>query len=85
MGGLWGALATGIFANPAVNSYSGLLYGNAGQFAAQALAAGAAVTYAFVLTFVLAKVVHATVGLRVTEDEEYVGLDIAQHGEKAYA
>jgi Amt family ammonium transporter len=85
MGGLWGALATGIFANPAVNSYSGLLYGNAGQLAAQALAAGAAVIYAFVLTFALAKVVHATVGLRVTEDEEYVGLDISQHGEKAYA
>ncbi len=85
MGGLWGAIATGIFANPAVNSYSGLLYGNVSQFTAQIMAAGAALIYAFVLTFVLAKIVDAVMGLRVTEDEEYVGLDIAQHGEKAYA
>ena len=85
MGGLWGAIATGIFANPAVNSYSGLLYGNVSQFTAQVMAAGAALIYAFVLTFVLAKIVDAVMGLRVTEDEEYVGLDIAQHGEKAYA
>jgi Amt family ammonium transporter len=85
MGGLWGALATGIFANPAVNSYGGLMYGNPGQFASQAIAAGAAVIYAFVLTFVLARAVNAIMGLRVTEEEEYVGLDIAQHGEKAYA
>jgi Amt family ammonium transporter len=85
MGGLWGAIATGIFANPAVNSYSGLLYGNFGQFTTQIMAAGAALIYAFVLTFVLAKAVDAVMGLRVSEDEEYVGLDIAQHGEKAYA
>jgi Amt family ammonium transporter len=85
MGGLWGAIATGIFANPAVNSYSGLLYGNFGQFTTQIVAAGAALIYAFVLTFVLAKAVDAVMGLRVSEDEEYVGLDIAQHGEKAYA
>jgi Amt family ammonium transporter len=85
MGGLWGAIATGIFANPAVNGYSGLLYGNVSQFTAQVMAAGAALIYAFVLTFVLAKIVDAVMGLRVTEDEEYVGLDIAQHGEKAYA
>ncbi len=85
MGGLWGAIATGIFANPAVNSYSGLLYGNFGQFTTQIVAAGAALVYAFVLTFVLAKAVDAIMGLRVSEDEEYVGLDIAQHGEKAYA
>jgi Amt family ammonium transporter len=85
MGGLWGAIATGIFANPAVNGYSGLLYGNFGQFTTQIMAAGAALIYAFTLTFVLAKAVDAVMGLRVSEDEEYVGLDIAQHGEKAYA
>ncbi len=85
MGGLWGAIATGIFANPAVNSYSGLLYGNVNQFTTQIVAAGAAMIYAFVLTYVLAKAVDAVMGLRVSEDEEYVGLDIAQHGEKAYA
>lgn len=85
IGGLWGAIATGIFANPEVNSYAGLLYGNMGQFTAQVVAAVASILHAFVLTYILAKVVDATLGLRVTEDEEYVGLDIAVHGEKAYA
>ncbi len=85
IGGLWGAIATGIFANPEVNGYAGLLYGNMGQFTAQVVAAVASILYAFVLTYILAKVVDATLGLRVTEDEEYVGLDIAVHGEKAYA
>jgi Amt family ammonium transporter len=84
-GGLWGAIATGIFANPAVNSFAGLLYGNPHQLVVQIIAAGAALIYAFVLTYVLAKIVDMTLGLRVTEDEEYVGLDISQHGEKAYA
>lgn len=85
MGGLWGAIATGIFATASVNNYTGLIYGNFHQFTVQIVAAGASVIYAFVMTLVLAKIVDATMGLRVTEDEEYVGLDIAQHGEKAYA
>jgi Amt family ammonium transporter len=85
MGGLWGAIATGIFATSAVNNYTGLIYGNVHQFTVQMLAAGASVIYAFVLTYALAKIVDATMGLRVSEDEEYVGLDISQHGEKAYA
>jgi Amt family ammonium transporter len=85
MGGLWGAVATGIFATASVNSYTGLIYGNFHQFAVQIMAAGASMIYAFAMTFVLAKIVDSVMGLRVTEDEEYVGLDIAQHGEKAYA
>jgi len=85
MGGLWGAIATGIFATAAVNNYTGLLYGNVHQFAVQIMAAGAALVYAFVMTYILARIVDAVMGLRVTEDEEYVGLDISQHGEKAYA
>jgi len=85
MGGLWGAIATGIFAVEAVGGYSGLLQGNVDQFIAQVIGAAAAVVYAFVMTYALAKIVDATMGLRVTEDEEYVGLDISQHGEKAYA
>ena len=85
MGGLWGAIATGIFATSAVNSYTGLLYGNFHQFAVQIMAAGASVAYAFVMTYALARVVDSVMGLRVTEEEEYVGLDISQHGEKAYA
>jgi Amt family ammonium transporter len=83
-GGVWGAIATGIFATLAVNKYSGLLYGNIAQFGAQLLAASIAMAYAFTVTFVLAKVIDRFIGLRVTEEEEYVGLDISQHGEKAY-
>ena len=82
MGGLWGALATGLFASAAVNTYTGLFYGNPGQFVVQAVAALSAVVYAFVVTFILATIVEKTIGLRVTENEEYVGLDISQHGEQ---
>jgi Amt family ammonium transporter len=83
MGGLWGALATGIFASAAVNGASGLLEGNVHQFVAQIVGAGSAVIYAFVVTYILAVIVDKTLGLRVTEEEEYVGLDISQHGERA--
>jgi Amt family ammonium transporter len=82
MGGLWGALATGIFAVAAVNGASGLIEGNVNQFIANAVGAFAALIYAFVVTYVLAVVIDKTIGLRVTEEEEYVGLDISQHGER---
>jgi Amt family ammonium transporter len=82
MGGLWGALATGIFAVAAINGKSGLIEGNMTQFIAQFVGAGAAVIYAFVVTYILAVIVDKTMGLRVTEEEEYVGLDISQHGER---
>ncbi|HUK93001.1 MAG TPA: ammonium transporter [Methanomicrobiales archaeon] len=82
MGGLWGVLATGIFASAAVNSSTGLIYGNVHQFLVQVVAAGAVLVYAFGVSYVLARVIDATIGLRVTENEEYVGLDICQHGEQ---
>ncbi|HPT38226.1 MAG TPA: ammonium transporter, partial [Methanothrix sp.] len=85
MGGLWGAIATGIFATSSVNSFTGLIYGNVHQFTVQIMAACASVVYAFVMTYILARIVDSVMGLRVTEEEEYVGLDISQHGEKAYA
>jgi Amt family ammonium transporter len=81
--GLWGALATGIFATAAVNGASGLIEGNVQQFIANATGAFAALIYAFVVTYILAVVIDKTIGLRVTEEEEYVGLDISQHGERA--
>jgi Amt family ammonium transporter len=83
MGGLWGALATGIFAMAAVNGASGLIEGNVHQFVANAIGAFSALIYAFVVTYVLATIIDKTIGLRVTEEEEYVGLDISQHGERA--
>jgi len=87
MGGAWGALATGIFATTTVNAagFDGLLYGNPGQLGIQALALGIAIIFAFGVTFVLAKVLHPIIGLRVSENEEQVGLDISEHGEQAYA
>ncbi|MBI2906404.1 MAG: ammonium transporter [Chloroflexi bacterium] len=86
VGGFWGALATGIFATAAVNSAGadGLLLGNAVQFGKQLIAVLAVAGYAFVTTWVLGKIVDVVVGLRVKEDEEVVGLDISQHGERAF-
>jgi Amt family ammonium transporter len=83
MGGLWGAIATGIFATAAISGYSGLLEGNVQQFVANLTGALAALVYAFGVSLVLAYIVDKTIGLRVTEEEEYVGLDISQHGERA--
>ncbi len=87
LGGTWGAIATGIFATVAVNSAgaNGLIYGNPGLVVTQLIAVGVTWVYAFVMTVVIAKVVDATIGLRVGDDEESVGLDISQHAEKAYA
>jgi len=84
-GGLWGAIATGIFATTAVNSYSGLIYGNVHQFVLQIIAACSSIVYAFVVTVILVLVVDKTIGFRVADEEEYVGLDISQHGEIAYS
>ena len=86
MGGVWGAIATGIFASAAVNpaGANGLLAGNGMQVLKQLAAVATTGGYAFVVTFGLAKLVKATMGLRVKDHEEVVGLDISQHGERAY-
>jgi Amt family ammonium transporter len=86
IGGTWGALATGIFASVAVNpaGANGLIFGNAMQLARQLLAVVVVWAFAFVGTWVLGKIVDVTIGLRVNATEETVGLDISQHGERAY-
>jgi Amt family ammonium transporter len=86
VGGMIGALATGIFATKAVNSAgaNGLLYGNPGQLAVQALAVVVVAAYSAAVTWVLLKLIGATIGLRVSQDEEQRGLDTTQHGEVAY-
>ncbi|AGK62034.1 ammonium transporter [Archaeoglobus sulfaticallidus PM70-1] len=81
VGGFWGAIATGIFASVGA---TGLLLGNVGQLVAQIIGAVSAALYAFVLTLIIAKFVDMTIGLRVSNEEEYVGLDVSQHGEVAY-
>jgi Amt family ammonium transporter len=87
MGGTWGALAVGLFATKTVNAAGadGLFYGNPAQLLIQAAAAGAAILFAFGMTYLLARILKALVGLRVSHDEEEVGLDISEHGEPAYA
>jgi len=86
MGGTWGALATGIFASAAINSAGadGLLPGNAMQLARQFAGVAVAWAFAFGATWVLGKILAVTLALRVGKTEETVGLDISQHGERAY-
>ena len=87
VGGTWGALATGLFASKAVNDAGGdgLFFGNPGQLWTQVIAVLATYALAVVATFVILKVVDAVVGLRVTDEDEVVGLDLSQHSEQAYA
>ena len=87
VGGAWGALATGIFATVAVNSAgaNGLIHGNPGQLGAQAAAVGVTIAYSLVGTLLILRVLDLVIGLRVTEEEEKIGLDLSQHGERAYA
>ncbi|AEB07905.1 ammonium transporter [Desulfobacca acetoxidans] len=87
VGGLWGALATGLFASKAVNEAGadGLFFGNPGQFGIQLLAVVVTLVYSFVISFILFKVLDATMGLRVEADEEVAGLDISEHQESGYS
>ena len=86
MGGTWGALATGIFASVAVNGAGadGAIDGNFLQVAKQLAGVAAVWVFAFGATWILGKLVDVTIGLRVPATEETVGLDISQHGERAY-
>ncbi|AAB90264.1 ammonium transporter [Archaeoglobus fulgidus] len=84
IGGLWGSVAVGILANPEVNGYAGLLFGNPQLLVSQLIAVASTTAYAFLVTLILAKAVDAAVGLRVSSQEEYVGLDLSQHEEVAY-
>jgi Amt family ammonium transporter len=86
VGGLAGALLTGVFAQKALNDAGadGALFGNVKQLGIQGIACAVTSAYAAVLTFGILKLVDATVGLRVPENEEREGLDVTQHGEEAY-
>jgi ammonium transporter, Amt family len=86
VGGIFGALATGLFATTAVNDAgkNGLLYGNPKQLLIQAVAVIATAAFAGAMTWGILKVIESLVGLRVPEKEEVLGLDTTQHGEIAY-
>jgi ammonium transporter, Amt family len=83
----WGTIATGLFATTAVNAAggNGLFSGNPAQLGIQLLATVVTMVFAFGVTFILAKVLDWSIGLRVTSAEEEVGLDISTHGERAYS
>ena len=86
VGGVWGAIATGIFASKAVNSAGadGLLHGAPGLLLTQIAAVVATLVYCFAGAWVLLKITDALVGLRVEEEDEFAGLDLSQHSERAY-
>jgi Amt family ammonium transporter len=87
VGGTWGALATGLFASKAINpgGADGLFFGNPGQLWVQFVAVAATWVFAFVGTLIILSILKAVMGLRVSEEEELMGLDLSQHNEKGYA
>jgi len=86
VGGTWGAIATGLFASKTLNSAgnNGLLFGNPSLLWDQLIGVDAAWIYSFFVTFAILKILDWTLGLRVSEKEEYDGLDLSQHGESGY-
>jgi len=84
VGGALGAILTGALAAEAWGGANGLLHGNASLFIENVIGVLAAGAYSFVVTFVLLKVIDATIGIRVTDDEEFEGLDTTLHGEEGY-
>ena len=86
IGGTWGAIATGIFATTAVNSAgaNGIIAGNLLLAVKQLLAVIVVWVFSFGMTWIIGKLIDVTIGLRVSETEEVLGLDISQHGERAY-
>ena len=86
IGGIWGALATGLFATKLINSAGndGLFYGNPAQFMIQFKAVAVTLIYSGVVTAILFKAIDLVMGMRVTTKEEDIGLDLTQHHERAY-
>jgi Amt family ammonium transporter len=90
VGGLWGSIATGLFASAAISTsaavsgVNGLFFGNPGQLVAQLLAVAVVVPFAFFGSYLLLKVVNVFSPLRVSPEAEDAGLDLSEHGEEAY-
>ena len=85
VGGVFGAVATGVLATSAVQTaYKGLIDGNAGQVGIQLVAVAATIGYAVIATFVIVKLVDAVLGIRISARDEELGIDLSTHGEVAY-
>jgi Amt family ammonium transporter len=86
IGGIWGALATGLFASKAVNpaGADGLFFGNPKQFLIQLVAVGVTLVYSFTASFIIYKIIDMVIKVRVKEKDEITGLDLTEHHENAY-
>jgi Amt family ammonium transporter len=84
VGGLWGGIATGLFASFTVGGVDGLFRGNADQMVDQVAAIAVVAVYSFTVTMIILKILDLTVGIRVSEEDEQRGLDVTQHGERGY-
>ncbi|MGA7181685.1 MAG: ammonium transporter, partial [Thiobacillaceae bacterium] len=82
IGGIIGAMLTGVFAVKAIGGTSGMLEGNAAQLMIQGKGVLVTIVYDAIVTFVILKIIDMTIGLRVTEEQEREGLDISLHGER---
>jgi len=87
LGGTWGALATGLFASTKINpdGANGLFFGNPGQLWIQIVSAVTTMVFAFIMTFIILKIIDGVIGLRVSEEDEVKGLDISLHNEAGYS
>jgi Amt family ammonium transporter len=81
VGGIVGAILTGVFASQAIGGHAGLIEGNPGQVITQLYGIGVTILWTAVMTFVILKVIGLVIGLRVSPETETEGLDIVQHGE----
>jgi Amt family ammonium transporter len=86
VGGIVGTICLGLFASTAVNpgGVDGLFFGNASQVGKQLLGVVVVAGYAFVISWILFKVIHSTLGMRLTDEAEVGGMDYAEHSETAY-
>ncbi len=87
IGGIWGALATGLFASRLINpaGLDGLFFGNPGQLWIQFISVIVTMLFSFFMTLIILKFVDLIIGLRITEEEEERGLDLSLHNETGYS
>ena len=86
VGGILGTIGAGLFASKIINAAGadGLFFGNPHQLFVQGISILAVMAYSFVITYVLMKLLDLTIGLRITDEEEMMGLDLSQHEENGY-
>ena len=84
-GSMWGVIATGIFASAAINGVNGALYGNPYLLGVEAFAIAVVAAFAFFGSYFLLRIIDFITPVRVSAEEEEIGLDESQHGEEAYA